>query len=186
MREMKKALFGIIVITIVLTASGSAADFLYEFKAHYFNPTEQRHKDIYGSGWAFGGEFGFGVSQSLYVYLSGNYYAREGELTYTQEETKLKIIPLAVGAKYHFNLVGGLNFYAGAGLTYNIFKEENPIGEVSKNGIGFVINSGLLVFILEGLFLDGYVNYSYCKFKPANVDVNIGGLEAGLGIGYKF
>jgi len=183
---MKKVLFGIIVITIVLTASGSATDFLYEFKAHYFNPTEQRHKDIYGSGWAFGGEFGFGVSESLYVYLSGSYYAREGELTYTQEETKLKIIPLAVGAKYHFNIVGGLNFYAGAGLAYNVYKEENPIGESSKNGIGLVINSGLLVFVLEGLFLDGYVNYSYCKLKPANVDINIGGLETGLGIGYKF
>ncbi len=183
---MKKTIFGIIAVTVLLTISASATDFLYEFKGHYFNPTEQRHKDIYGSGWAFGGEFGFGVSESLYVYLSGNYYAREGELTYTKEETKLKIIPLAVGAKYHFNLVGGSIFYAGTGLTYNIYKEENPIGEASKNGIGFVLNSGLLVFVVEGLFLDVYVNYSYCKLKPANVDINIGGLEAGLGIGYKF
>lgn len=183
---MKKLIFGIFAVAVLLTISLSAADFLYEFKAHYFNPTEQRSKDIYGSGWAFGGEFAFGAWESLYVYLSGSYYSRTGELTYTREETKLKIIPLAVGAKYHFNIAGGLNLYAGAGITYNIFKEENPIGEASKNGIGFVINSGLIAYVIEGLFLDGYVNYSYCKVKPENVEVNIGGLEAGLGIGYKF
>jgi len=183
---MKKILFVILAITVVFSASANATDFLYEFKAHYFNPTEQRSKDIYGSGWAFGGEFGLGVAESLFVYFSGSYYARTGELTYTREETKLKIIPLTLGAKYHFNLARGLDFYAGAGLTYNIFNEENPIGDVSKNGVGFVVNSGVLAFVSGGLFLDGYVNYSYCKIKPANVDVNIGGLEAGLGIGYKF
>ncbi len=183
---MKKAIFVIIAITVLMGLSASATDFLYEFKAHYFNPTEQRSKDIYGGGWAFGGEFDIGVWESLYVYLSGSYYSRTGELTYTREETKLKIIPLAVGAKYHFNISGGLNFYAGAGLTYNIFKEINPIGEANKNGIGFVIHSGLLAYVFEGLFLDGYVNYSYCKMKPANVDLNIGGFEFGLGIGYRF
>jgi opacity protein-like surface antigen len=183
---MKKILFGILAFAVIFTASASATDFMYEFKAHYFNPTEQRSEDIYGSGWAFGGEFAFGVAESLFVYFSGSYYARTGELTYTREETKLKIIPLALGAKYHFNLTRGLNFYGGAGLTYHIYMEENPIGEANKNGFGFVINAGLLTYVTEGLFLDGYVNYSYCKMKPANVDINIGGLEAGLGIGYKF
>lgn len=186
MFTMKKILFGVIAITVLLTLSASATEILYEFKGHYFNPSDQRNKDIYGSGWVFGGEIGFGVRQSLNVYVSGSYYSKEGELTYTKENTKLKIIPLAVGAKYHFNIAGGLNLYAGAGLTYNIFKEENPIGNVSKNGFGFVVNSGLLAFVFEGLYLDGYVNYSYCKMKPANVDINIGGLELGLGIGYKF
>jgi hypothetical protein len=93
---------------------------------------------------------------------------------------------LVIGAKYHFNIARGLNFYAGAGVTYNIYKEENPIGNVSKNGIGLVANAGLLSYVIEGLFFDGYVNYSYCKIKPANVDINIGGLEFGLGIGYRF
>ncbi len=28
--------------------------------------------------------------------------------------------------------------------------------------------------------------YSYCRMKPADYRINIGGLEAGIGIGYEF
>jgi len=34
--------------------------------------------------------------------------------------------------------------------------------------------------------IDLYLSYSYCKIKPADFEINIGGIEAGIGIGYKF
>lgn len=185
---MKKKIIGIITVFFILSFSGSAfaSDFQFEFKVLTFNPSEQMQKDIYGSGVVFGAEIGWEVWKSLVVWFGGSYYSRTGELTLTEEETKLTIIPLEVGATYYLTVTGGLDLYAGTGLSFNIFTEENPIGKASKNGLGYVLRTGLLLELSRGLFLDGILNYSYCKMRPANVDVNIGGLAVGIGLGFRF
>jgi hypothetical protein len=70
---------------------------------------------------------------------------------------------------------------------FNImYKESNPLGDVSKGGLGYIGKTGSYVNVSGGLLVDLYVNYSYCKIKPADFEINIGGIEAGGSIGYQF
>ena len=133
----------------------------------------------------YGGEVSVGVWRDLDLWLGGSYFSRKGELTFTKEETTLEIIPLGAGVKYRLTR-GSLSFYIGLGLNYYQYKEKNPIGDVSEGGLGYIGKVGSYVKVTDGLLIDLYLNYSYCKIKPADFDVNIGGIEAGVGVGYRF
>jgi len=180
-----KRLIGIIAVILFFSGLANATDLMIELKAHYLSPSEQAFKDIYGSGVMYGGELSVGVWKGLEIWFGGSYFSKKGELTYSKEETKLEIIPLGGGVKYRL-LSGSLALYIGLGLNYYQYKETNPIGDVSKGGLGYIGKIGSYVKVIKGLFIDIYANYSYCKMKPADFDINIGGLEAGVGIGYSF
>ena len=177
----------IVLIALVCFMSGlaNAADVIIEFKGSYFSPSESFFKDIYGGGIMYGAEVSFSVWKQLDVWLGGSYFTKKGELTFTKEETKLDIMPIGGGLKYRLT-TGVFNLYAGAGLNYYQYKESNPLGDVSKGGLGYIGKIGSYVNVAGGFLIDLYVNYSYCKLKPADFEINIGGIEAGVGIGYKF
>jgi hypothetical protein len=176
----------IIIASVVLFAGmTNASDIIIELKAHYFHPSEEAFRDIYGGGMMYGGEVSIGVWKGLDVWFGGSYFSKTGELTFTEEETRLKIYPLGVGLKYRLK-TGVFNLYAGAGLNYYRYKESNPIGDASKGGLGYIGKIGSYVNIAGSLLVDLYVNYSYCKLKPADFKIDIGGIEAGMGLGYSF
>lgn len=175
----------IALLTVCLSGLAYTADVTVELKVHYFSPSEQAFKDIYGGGLMYGGEVSVGVWRDLDLWLGGSYFSKKGELTFTKEETKLELIPIGVGAKYRI-LSGNFALYVGLGLNYYQYKETNPIGDVSEGGLGYIGKVGSYVKVSERLLIDLYVNYSYCKVKPADFKINIGGLEAGAGVGYRF
>ena len=176
-----------LIIAAIITISGFAhgGDFMVELKAHYFSPSEQAFKDIYGGGLMYGAEINIGVWKDLDIWFGGSYLSKKGELTFTKEETKLELLPIGGGVKSRI-LSGNFALYAGLGLNYYQFKESNPIGDVSEGGLGFVGKIGSYVTIAGGLVLDFYVDYTYCKIKPADFEVNVGGIVAGVGLGYRF
>ena len=180
-----KKLIAIMVTVIFLTGLANATDITVELRAHYLHPSEKAFRDIYGGGLMYGGEVSIGVWRSFEVWFGGSYFSMKGELTFTKEETKLKIYPLGGGLKYRLS-EGALSFYIGAGLNYYQYKESNPLGDVSKGGLGYIGKIGSYVKVNSGLLFDLYVNYSYCKIKPADFEINIGGIEAGVGIGFRF
>jgi len=181
-----KRLIGIIAITIFLCGLANARDFTVELKGHYFIPSEEAFRDVYGGGITFGAEASVEVWRGLAVWLGGSYFSGKGELTVTKEETELKIMAFGGGIKYIFPAGAGIDVYGAGGVNYYSYKEENVLGEVSKGGVGAVVKAGGLVKIINGLFLDVYLNYSYCKMKPADYKINIGGFGAGVGLGYRF
>jgi hypothetical protein len=190
-RSNKKGVFVmrkliIIFVTLIFLSSlSNASDVIVELKAHYLSPSEQAFKDIYGGGMMYGGEVSIGVLRGLGVWLGGSYFSKTGELTFTKEETKLEIYPLGGGLKYTMSM-GIFYIYAGAGLNYYQYKESNPLGDVTEGGLGYIGKIGSYVKVTGGLLVDLYVNYSYCKIKPADFEINIGGIETGVGIGYEF
>jgi hypothetical protein len=181
---MKRAL-SIIAAFISLCGFVSAKDFVIEVKAHYFSPSNPAFRDIYGGGIAYGAEVSIPVGKQLSVWFGGSRYSDRGELTFTKEETTIEILPLGCGLKYKMSRRGS-GFYIGAGVNYCRFKEVNPIGDVSEGGLGLEAKIGNYVRIVDGLLIDIFVNYSYCKIKSADYRINVGGIEAGLGIGYGF
>lgn len=175
----------ILVLTIGLSVTTYATNVMVELKGQYFSPTEQAFKDIYGGGLMYGAEINIGVWRNLDLWFGGSYFSKRGELTFTKEETKLELFPIGGGIKYRI-LSGNFALYAGLGLNYFQFKESNPIGDVSKGGLGFVGKVGSNVAISGGLVLDLYVDYTYCKIKPADFRINVGGITIGAGLGYRF
>lgn len=170
----------------VVDAGKERGSFYIKMKAGYFSPSEEIFKDIYGGGITYGGEIGLSVWRNLVLWIGGEYFSKKGKLTYTGEDTELTLVPVGGGFKYIVEAGGILSFYGGAGVFYCQTEEKNPIDEVSDGGLGYEGMMGSFLRISGKLIIDFFLDYSYCKMKPADYEVNNGGIEAGIGIGYEF
>jgi len=180
-----KKLAGVIGVLLLVSGSAAAAAVRVEVKASYFHPTEQAFLDIYGGGPRYGGEVDIGLWKGFDLWLGGNSFSRDGELTFTKEKTELQIMPIGAGLKYSWTK-GRIRLYTAAGLSSFQYKESNPIGEVSKSRVGLTAEMGSYVKIAGGLLVDVFLGYSVCYIESADFKVNIGGLGAGLGLAYEF
>lgn len=174
---MKKVITAALMVGLI-SVSASAG---FGIRGIYFTPSDADFKSIYGGGLKYGGEISFSLTKGLDLWLDGGYFARTGKLTYSQEETKLTLIPIGGGLRYRF-IQGSVEPYVGAGARYFMFKESNPIGDVSANAIGFVGKAGLILYPTKGFGIEVHVAYSSCKMKPADYEFDVGGIEFGAGI----
>jgi opacity protein-like surface antigen len=151
----------------------------------YFLASDSQYKNVYSNGVVFGGELRVG-GESLGGWLEGNYRSSTGTLTYTKESTKMSVMAVEAGALYRFK-AQQLNPYFGAGLGMYMFDENNTaIGEAKKSQIGFCVLGGVSYFIGDSFVVDAKVKYSTCSMKPADIDINVGGITLGLGLGLRF
>lgn len=153
--------------------------------ANYFSPSEKSFKDMYGEGITFGGEVNIKLWRFIDLWLVGNYYSKEGELPFTKESTKMTLIPLGVGVKLMIQR-DVINPYIGIGPVVYIYEEKNPIGKADGTGIGIIGEIGCYFRIAGGFLVDASVNYSYCEVKPQKIKADLGGIQAGIGLGYSF
>jgi hypothetical protein len=172
----------LILLLILCAGLGQAAEILFSARASYFMPTEQAFKDIYGGGLKYGGTMAVALFRNFDIFVDGSFYLKTGKLSYTEEETKLSVVPVFLGLQYRIKS-GKFQPFFGLGAGYFSFKESNVIGDVSKSGFGFTGKVGALFFVTKSIFLQIYSNYSYCRMTPADFTINIGGIEAGIGLG---
>lgn len=173
-------------LTVLSSGIASASDIKVELKGSYFNPSKTIFKQIYGGGLTYGAEASSKVWKGIEAWIGVKYFARKGELTFTKERTRLNILPIGAGVRYSYPVSERVNIYGGLGLSHYQYKESNPIGKVSKGGWGFESRLGSFVRVVKGWFIDIYMDLSYCRMKPADFKIQIGGIEAGIGIGYNF
>jgi len=187
---MKKN-FNIFIIVLLLTGSGlswgeiRAATLRGEIKGAYFKPSDEAFKDIYGQGKTFGVEFGFKFNKFTGLWLSVDSFSKKGQMTFTREETSLKIMPVSAGIRLEVPL-SFISPYVHLGVGYFHYEESNILGQVKKNNFGYVGQIGLLIKTVGPLYLDLFSQYSSCKVKPLELEANLGGLKAGLGLGLQF
>jgi hypothetical protein len=140
------------------------------------NVSEDRSKDVYRkNNLSFNMDIGFRLIRVLELFLHTDYLSIKGELTYTKEETKLSIIPIELGVRGLYRL-GRFCPSIGGGAGYYFYKEENPIGEVKDNKLGFFIEGGTRFYISKSLFLGLTLKYIFLKVPGTESDVNLGGL----------
>jgi opacity protein-like surface antigen len=176
-------------LTMALLVVGMAASMSYAQevlgRAGYFLASDSAYKDIYGNGPVFGLELRIGKDK-LAGWLEGSYRSATGKSSFTKEETKVSVLGVEGGALYRF-MAGALSPYLGAGLGYYSFKESNTfIGEAAKGGVGFCALGGASYFVTSSIVLDARIKYTSCSMKPADFDINVGGLTVGAGVGIRF
>ena len=185
MAPMMRKFLGWGLMAATLAAGQAWAGVDITVRGQYFYPTEKAFRDIYGGGWKPGGEIGFRLTRRLDIWAGGEYFSRSGKLTFTQEETKLSLLPAGAGLRYRLT-TGTMSLYAGGGVLLIQFKESNAIGSVSRPGFGAVGRAGVFLRVVRGFLLHLGVGYSYCPMKPADFDIDVGGLEGGAGLAVEF
>jgi len=151
----------------------------------YFQPSDENFREIYGGGLAYGGELNLRVSSNWWLCVGLDYFSRTGQLTFTKERTELTIIPLGMGLAY-FQSLHPAEVYLALGWHYFKYKESNPIGMAEKGSSGVTLEPGILLVVFRGLRLRVFFRYSYYRLQPADYRINIGGLQPGLALGYRF
>jgi opacity protein-like surface antigen len=147
--------------------------------------SEQLYKDVYGSsGVTYNVDLGFKVGKSLEAFLHTDYFSKTGKLTYTKEETKLKIIPVELGARFLIKVGNGCSLfpYIGAGAGYYMYKEENFIGTVDDKKFGFFAEGGLRFYLMSSFFIDAKVKNVFLKVDS----LQLGGFAFMGAIGISF
>ncbi len=188
--RMKRIIISAAALLLLLT-NLYAKDFRIEIGGGYFYPSETAFREIYGQGFIIGLDIGKKIWKNMEFHLEASYFTKKGELTFTRETTRIKILPIGSHLRYIF-LKKILHLYAGAGLTYALFEEKNPIGRVRENKLGYKIKIGgfkrIKGFkkILKQFIIDVQMNYHYCKMKPAEIRFNAGGFDLGIYFGFEF
>ena len=159
--------------------------FRLEAIGYYFQPTESAFKDLYGGGMSFGGEFSATIWKSIGMWVGTDVFSNNGECTFTKDKIELQIIPFHGGLKFQLPNPR-IKPYAGIGIGYFKYKESTPFSKVDKGDIGYLGQIGCLFKVVGGLFFDIKGSYSYCSAKPQDIRANLGGLKAGLGLGFEF
>lgn len=151
----------------------------------YFVASDSSFNDIYDNGPVFGGELRLG-GRKIAGWLEGSYREHEGKFSFTGEKTTVNVMGVELGALYRL-ATGTFQPHIGTGIGYYMFREKNaPLGEAKQNQIGFCGTAGISVIPMKGLVLDLRLKYYTCSMKPADFDIDIGGLSLDLGIGLNF
>jgi opacity protein-like surface antigen len=183
---MSKRLIAAISVLTVLGLAGPAwsSSISLELRAGYHVPASAAFRDVYKGGPAFAGQLEVRLTKTLSLWAGAEYFGKTGKLTFTGEETKIRIIPLTAGLKAQLDSKS-LCPYLAAGAGYFLYKEENIIGTADGSVFGFLGQAGLLFKATKFLYLDLYARYSAGRTKaagPAILAAELGGFQGGLGL----
>jgi len=168
------------------TAWGAAVTF--EVRAGYFVPAGAAVRDVYKNGLTFGADLTIPLSKGLCAWAGFDYFDKAGKLTYTQETTTIRIMPLFAGLKLQ-SMAAVVRPYAAAAAGYFLYKESNIIGTASGQRIGFLGQLGLLIKIKGPVWLDISTRYAWAKVTSGGEEpftTPLGGFQGGLGAAVRF
>jgi membrane fusion protein (multidrug efflux system) len=132
------------------------------------------------------------------IWASYKIFSEEQVTTYFAAPVKFKLVPLSVGLRYRFPKWRFVEPFVGAGLNFYSYKEtitgESALDNTKDSATGFHIQGGAYFHNNRLRFLLGefFVKYNIVKktltdLLPDGTDqLNLGGLEVGIGIVAKF
>jgi hypothetical protein len=156
----------------------------FELLLGNYDIKDAHFKTIYKEG---GRIRGIGLSAFLpynfNLYFELKEFHRQGELSYSLEKTKFVLVPLSLGIRY----VVPLKFfhpYAGAGLDFYFYYEDNPIGTAINYARGSHFLAGTYFQFAESVpvWLNLKLKFTRVAEKLETRTLELGGFEYGMGL----
>jgi len=188
MRKLKILVIGII-FTLGLFVNAPAGDFRIAGSLNYYAVTDSLFKDIYGSGnLMFGGSLSYEVIGRLELRAEAHYFREQGNMTLTEEDIKLTLMPIILGMRFQFIKLSTFSPYVGAGVDFYSYKEDVPnrLEDVSESTIGFHAEAGSYLNITRKFYVDLNFRYIKADAKPFDETIKLGGVRTGVGFGFRF
>jgi opacity protein-like surface antigen len=111
-------------------------------------------------------DIGFRFTRSFEVFLHTDFLTAKGNLTITDEETTITIIPIEAGGRF---LMG-----------------KSPIGTIDESNLGFFAEAGLKYFFGKRIFIDVKLKYVMLSIRPEDNSINLGGPTVLVAFGFSF
>jgi hypothetical protein len=170
--------------------------FFVSVTGNYRVPWGENFKDFYGSG-IFAPEIKAGYKFYRGFYLWGGYgfFSRSGESNVFKEPTKWQQEFLSMGLGYYENLSIKFGWKAEVGVLYVWYTEEMSQieeGEVVKtfsesgNAMGVRIGGAGIFKFSNRLYTEISLGYLFADDTINEIDIKLGGLRAGIGLGLRF
>lgn len=161
--------------------------------AGYLTLQDDAFSETYGEGGVFfKGEYSVTLpvkAKSLDIWTGFTYFEMNGKTSITQEDIKLRITNLSLALRY-LRTLKKFTPFAGAGIDYIVYKEILPedyvVGSVGGSDLGFHVQGGTYYEVLPSLSLKACIKYLLSKTDVDGVEVNLGGVEYGVGLTYRF
>lgn len=170
----------------------------FAVKPGYFYPTDEVVRKIFHhGGFSMRGEIDWEMWKTLALWLDGGCFWKSGHAIGGSEKNSMQVGSATVGLKGFWFPHPRAGFYAGLGPRLFILKVQNHSSFVKKHetkvGLGGGFTAGFLVFHPQDhLFLDLFLDYSVKEIEghPNGIaskvhDINLDGLTAGVGIGWR-
>ncbi|OGN70800.1 MAG: hypothetical protein A3I15_03250, partial [Chlamydiae bacterium RIFCSPLOWO2_02_FULL_49_12] len=171
---------------------------LAEARGSAYRPNDRLFRKIYSDLLAAGGlllDYTFKRHWSVATEIE--FLQKTGHSIGKHDGTRMQLIPISVLLRYHCFIGTVYDLYFGLGPRYFILRTQNDLNAVRRNttdqALGGVAEAGVLFQIGPSLTFDLFFAYSYGKItgspKKTNIEgrsLNVGGLQAGAGIGFRF
>ncbi len=165
---------------------------ILSFTGGMYSISDELFKEIYGgSALIYGAELNQVVlsndNHNFALMLGFRSFSKTGALTETQEETKFSLTPFSLGVRYLYNLKQ-IALFIGGGVDFLSYKEENVIEDVSGSTTGFHAMGGFFFKFpgLNALHIMAYAKYTSATATENDIEISLGGIEAGLGLSLGF
>ncbi len=159
-----------------------------EFSMGSYNMNEPRFDAVYpGGGRILGVSISSALVSNVNFYLEIKAYQRKGALTFTKEKTEFILVPISLGMRYIFPF-GLINPYAGAGLDFYFYYENNPIGTVLNYANGYHFLGGVYFQLHKKipLLINLKVKHTSARAKENDVKIQLGGVEYSASLAFVF
>jgi len=127
--------------------------------------------------------------ETVDLWLGVCYSQKEGRSSYLEDRIKFKLWSFSYALRYLYTF-SRISLYAGPGLDMVIYREEYPpeflIPTTRGRDLGFHLQGGVHVYLLPSLALTLNLKYNFLKTEINQIEVDLGGLETGLGLRFGF
>jgi outer membrane protein W len=163
------------------------------FSAGYMTLQDDAFSEAYGEGGVFfKGEYSVILPvkvESFDIWTGFTFFQMNGKTSITQEDITLKMTNLSLAFRY-LRTFSKFTPFIGAGIDYIVYKEILPedyvIGSVGGSDLGYHVQGGTYYDALPNLSLKLYIKYLFSKADVDGLEVNLGGVEYGAGLVFRF
>ena len=159
-----------------------------------FFPQDVDLQTIYGKSLPFYGaevtlRLPISEPHGLDLAVGGRQLKANGQTTYTQEQTSLRLTGGSLAIRYSYDS-GTFAVVIGPGMDYikyeEVYAETFPVPSVGGSTVGFHIGATVYFHLTGALSIKGYGKYCGAATENPGYRVNLGGAEWGAGVLYRF